>query len=112
MFYVFNSHPAPGFHADGSLVTVADKSAGVVKAKTAAKAVTAADCGGGGFGGGAGIGGGGSGGGGSGGFNSGFGGGGGGPGSGSGIGGDGGMSSPNVEKFNPVHDRLDIGSVV
>ena len=112
MFYVFNSHPAPGFHADGSLVTVADKSAGMVKAKTAAKAVTAADCGGGGFGGGAGIGGGGSGGGGSGGFNSGFGGGGGGPGSGSGIGGDGGMSSPNVEKFNPVHDRLDIGSVV
>ena len=104
MFYDFNSHPAPGFHADGTLVVQTPKTQGVSKPRKLVKA----DCGDGGFGGsglgGGGMGQGGGGGGGFGGFGFGS------PDGGAGFGGM--ASSPNVEKFNPVRDRLDEGSVI
>ena len=40
--FKFNSHPAPGFHADGSFVVQDVKMTGSVKTKTK---ITAADCG-------------------------------------------------------------------
>jgi hypothetical protein len=104
-FYQFNSHPAPGYHADGSFVVQDTRAPISLRTKTA----TANLCGGGG---GAGSGGGGAGGS----YSSGTGTGGGGgtygnPGS-SGIGFSGGSSSANVDTYNPIRDRLEEGSIV
>jgi len=104
--YKFNSHPAPGFNADGSLVTVRQTSVGSVST-TKKKVETTANVnfGGGGFGGSGGFGG-----------NGGAGGGGnaglGGTGGGSPFGGSPGGSGGTVDHYNPIHDRLDEGSVV
>jgi hypothetical protein len=108
--YKFNSHPAPGFHADGSFVVQDTRSPISLKTRTPNK-VTADFCGGGGGGYGSG------GGGGVGGFySSGTGVGGGSGGSydsgSSGIGFSGGQSSANVDSYNPVRDRLEEGSIV
>jgi hypothetical protein len=106
--YQFNSHPAPGFHADGSLVLQDTKSPISLRMKTK-KVITADGCGG--------MGGMGNGGGGVGNFySSGTGTGGGGgtygdPGL-SGIGFSGGSSAANVDSYNPVRDRLEEGSIV
>lgn len=106
--FKFNSHPAPGFHADGSFVVQDTKLAATVRTK---RKVTADMCGGGG----AGTGSGGYGGqGGAGSFGSGTGGG-----AGAGSYGDGGTSSfggglsgATVDRYNPIRDRLDEGSIV
>ena len=106
--YKFNSHPAPGFHADGSFVVQDTRSPISMKTRTPNR-VTADFCGGGGGAGG--------GSGGVGGFySSGTGVGGGSGGSydsgSSGIGFSGGSSSANVDSYNPVRDRLEEGSIV
>jgi len=106
--YKFNSHPAPGYHADGSFVTQDVKMAASVKTKTK---VTADVCGGGGSSSGSGGYGGG---GGSGTFGTGTGGGAGtfgDPGMGSTSFG-GGLSGATVDRYNPIRDRLDEGSIV
>ena len=106
--FKFNSHPAPGFHADGSFVVQDVKMTGSVKTKTK---ITAADCGlpgGGGAGSGSG---------GYGGMGGSFGTGGS---SGAGAYGDGagsaytggGSSGATVDRYNPIRDRLDEGSIV
>lgn len=97
--FKFNSHPAPGFHADGSFVTQDVKMAGSVKTKKVkGSKIATADYGGGG--------------------GSSF---GTGTGSGTGTFGDpgtsgtsfgGGMSGANVDRYNPIRDRLDEGSIV
>lgn len=104
--FKFNSHPAPGYHADGSLVTTKQSSVGSV-ATTKKKIISNLNFGSGGYGGGGG-------GGGAGGGAGGFGGNGGGTGTGGGspFGGAPGGSGATVDHFNPVHDRLDEGSVV
>jgi hypothetical protein len=106
--FKFNSHPAPGYHADGSFVIQDAKMAASLKTK---KKVTADLCGGGGAGTG------------SGGYGTGMGGSsfGGGMGGGAGTFGDpglgnssfgGGMSGATVDRYNPIRDRLDEGSIV
>jgi len=106
--FKFNTHPAPGYHSDGSFVVQDVKLAATVKTKSK---VTADACG---SGGGAGTNSGGYGGGGGGTFGSGTGG-------GSGTFGDpglsassfgGGMSGATVDRYNPIRDRLDEGSIV
>jgi hypothetical protein len=106
--FKFNSHPAPGFHSDGSFVVQDVKLAAAIKTR---KKVTADACGMGGAGTGSGGYGGQSG------ANS-FGGGmGGGAGSygDPGLGGSsfgGGLSGATVDRYNPIRDRLDEGSIV
>ena len=104
--YQFNSHPAPGYHADGSFVLQDTNAPAALKTKSG-KIVTADSCGG--MGGGMGGGGVGS-------YSSGSGTGGGGGTYGdsglSGIGFTGGSSSANVDSYNPVRDRLEEGSIV
>jgi hypothetical protein len=106
--FKFNSHPAPGYHADGSFVVQDAKLAASLKTR---KKVTADICGGGGAGTG------------SGGYGSGMGGSSFGTGMGGGAGtfGDpglgntsfgGGMSGATVDRYNPIRDRLDEGSIV
>ncbi|GAG52412.1 unnamed protein product, partial [marine sediment metagenome] len=103
--FKFNSHPAPGYHADGSLVTTQTSSVGAVT--TRKKIITSnLNFGSGGGGGLGGSGGGGFGGAGAGGSNGGLGTGGGGFG---GFGG-GSQSGATVDHYNPIWDRLDEGS--
>ena len=98
--FKFNSHPAPGYHADGSFVIQDVKLAASIKTK---KKIITAD-------GGSGLGSGGYGGGGSGSFGTGMGGGAGTFGDGTAFGG--GMSGATVDRYNPIRDRLDEGSIV
>lgn len=104
--FKFNSHPAPGYHADGSFVTQDVRLAAAVKTRHPA---TADICGGG-----SGTGSGGYGGMGGGSFGTGTGGGAGTFGD-PGLGGSsfgGGMSGATVDRYNPIRDRLDEGSIV
>lgn len=97
--FKFNSHPAPGYHADGSFVVQDVRLAASVK--TRQKVATADMSGGyGGMGGGS--------------FGT-------GTGNGAGTFGDpglsatsfgGGMSGATVDRYNPIRDRLDEGSIV
>lgn len=94
----FNDHPAPGYYdKEGKFITVSSSSVGTVRTVTA-------DCGGG-----SGTGAGGAGG--SGGYGYGAGNGMGSGGDGSGFGGSG-MSGATQDRYNPVRDRLDEGTVV
>jgi len=103
--FKFNSHPAPGFYPDGKMVTEKTTSTGSIHPKR--KIITTANLSG--FGGGAGAGAGGAGGG----FGGGFGGGGAGGGGDGGFGAfGGGQSAADVDRYNPIRDRLDEGSVV
>ena len=54
--YKFNSHPAPGYHADGSLVIQDTRSPISLKTKSPRKIITSDFCGGGGYGSGSGAG--------------------------------------------------------
>jgi hypothetical protein len=104
MLYRFKSHPAPGYTKDGRLVTASDLNGlGSVRLRgqNRQEAATAGGSWGNSGGGGGGNGG----------FGAGTNYGPGDMGSSSGFGGQGG-SSPNVDRYNPVRDRLDEGSVV
>ena len=111
--FKFNSHPAPGYHADGSFVIQDTRLAASVKNKTVGKTkrVVADACGMGGSGSGSGGYGGA---GGSGSYGTGMGGGAGTFGD-AGLGNSsfgGGMSGATVDRYNPIRDRLDEGSIV
>jgi len=102
----FNEHPAPGYYEDGSMVVLGGKSVGKVRQRKIITADCAGSGGGFGMGGGGGGGGAGGGGGGAGGIFTGGGG-------AVGFGGSGASgSSAIVDRYNPVRDRLDEGSIV
>ena len=101
--FKFNSHPAPGYHADGSFVVQDVKMAGSIKTrkKVRGEKIVTAESGGYGLGGGGSFGT--------------------GTGSGTGTFGDpglsatsfgGGGSGATVDRYNPIRDRLDEGSIV
>jgi len=93
-FFKFNTHPAPGFHADGSFVVQDTKSSISLATKTEGKKKVAADYGGA-SGTGTGMG--------SGTYGN--------PGM-SGISFEGGGSASTVDTYNPIRDRLEEGSII